>query len=117
MKKLGIDKVRITKKDLIELKIDKDELIRRFENTLQGTFNNAKGGEFEAITVSKDNSRGLYIRLHAPWSPNNVNVFWRLAVYSFTVGAKSANFVYEFKTFYRDTMEWYVLSNLAYEFA
>ena len=117
MKKLGIDKVRITKKDLVELKIDKDELIRRFENTLQGTFNNAKGDEFEAITISKDDSRGLYIRLHAPWSPNNVNVFWRLAVYSFAVGAKSADFMYEFKTFYRDTMEWYVLSNLAYEFA
>lgn len=117
MKKLGIDKVRITKKDLVELKIDKDELIRRFKNTLQGTFNNLKGGEFEAITISKDDSHGLYIRLHAPWSPNNTNVFWRLAVYSFTVGAKSADFVYEFKTFYRDTMERYVLSNLAYEFA
>ena len=117
MKKLGIDKVRITKKDLVELKIDKDELIRRFENTLRGTFNNLKGGEFEAITVSKDNSRGLYIRLHAPWSPNNISVFFFFFVYSFTIGAKSADFVYEFKTFYRDTMEWYVRSNLAYEFA
>ena len=116
MKKLGINSVEITKKDLVELRIGRDELVRKFEDMLQGSYENPKGDEFEAIALLKGDSSGLYIRLHAPWSPNNINICWKLEVYSFTVGDKNANYVYEFKTISLGTMEWYIHSNLAYVF-
>lgn len=116
MKRQGINTVSIEQNDEIELKLDRDGLIEKFTNMKPGTYMNPNGSEFEAVgSLKGDNSR-LYIRLHAPWSPDNINICWKLVVYNYELGNKVAHFGYEFRTMDMKIMEWFIHSNLAHMF-
>ena len=106
--------MNITKNDLTELKINKAGLIERFENMKPGTYMNPNGGEFEAIGGIEGDNSCVYFRLHAPWSPGNINICWRLDVYNYTKGSKKANYDYTFKTIDSDTMDWFIHANFMY---
>lgn len=114
MKTLGCNAVDILKDDFVQLVMDKETFGNKFASMKAGTYENCNGSEFECIVGLNGDCNKQYIRLHAPWSPNNINICWKLEVYNWKLGTSQAKYVYTFKSMGQATMEWFIMANLMY---
>ena len=118
MKNIVNDTVQLTKYEEILLIMTQEELANKFASMKAGTYEDPNGSEFDAVAYYDGQKSANYIRLCAPWSPNNKNICWKLEVFAYdrTRPATKPNFEYVFRTVNTGTMEWYIMSNLMYVF-